>query len=88
MNTGARYTLNPRALQKWSRERLQLKFSRDGAVEAGFRYEGTTCSNLGRTLEFDYHVKLAPPSDGYRILEMQLRAGARRHRPLNSSASI
>ena len=70
LNTGAQYTLNPRALEKWSRERLRLEFSRDGGVEAGFRYEGTTCSNMGRALEYDYRVKLAPPEDHYRILEM------------------
>jgi hypothetical protein len=71
LGTGAQYTINPRALEKWSRERLRLEFSRDGAVEAGFRYEGTTCSNMGRALEFDYRVKLARPEDRYRILEMQ-----------------
>jgi len=70
LTAGARYTINPRALGKWSRERLQLEFSRDGAVEARFRYDGTTCSNMGRPLEFDYRVRLAPPADQYRILEM------------------
>jgi len=70
LDAHARYTINPRALEKWSRERLRLEFSRDGAVEAGFRYEGTTCSNMGRALEFDYRVRLAPPADQYRILEM------------------
>jgi hypothetical protein len=70
LKTDARYTINPRALEKWSKERLQLDFLRDGAVEARFRYEGTTCSNMGRALEFDYRVKLAPPEDHYRILEM------------------
>ena len=39
-------------------------------VEAIFHYEGTTCSNMGRALAFDYRVKLAPPEDHYRILEM------------------
>ena len=47
-----------------------MEFSRDGGVETGFRYEGTTCLNLGRALEYDYRVKLAPPKDHYRILEM------------------
>jgi hypothetical protein len=70
LNAGARYTINPRALEKWSRERLKLEFARDGTVEAGFRYEGTTCSNMGRALEFDYRVRLAPRGDQYRILEM------------------
>jgi len=71
LDTGARYTINSRALEKWSRDRLRLEFSRDGAVVAGFRYEGTTCSNMGRALEYDYRVKLAAPADRYRILEMQ-----------------
>jgi len=70
LNTGAKYTINSRALEKWSRERLRLEFSHDGGVAAGFRYEGTTCSNMGRALEYDYRVKLAPPNDHYRILEM------------------
>jgi hypothetical protein len=70
LKTDAKYTINLRALEKWSKERLQLDFLRDGAVEARFRYEGTTCSNMGRALEFDYRVKLAPPEDHYRILEM------------------
>ena len=68
LNHNARYTVNSRALQKWSRERLQLKFSKDRSVTARFRYEGTTCSNLGQPLAFDYEVKLGPPGDGYRIL--------------------
>lgn len=67
---GAKYSVNHRALEKWSRERLRLEFSRVGDVEAVFHYEGTTCSNMGRALEYDYRVKLAPPAEGYRILEM------------------
>jgi hypothetical protein len=65
----AKYTINPRALQKWSQERLRLKFLHDGSVEAHFRYDGTTCSNMGRPLEFDYHVKLAPAKSQYTILD-------------------
>jgi hypothetical protein len=64
----ARYRLNPRALRKWSHERLELRFLDDDSVEARFRYEGTTCSNLGRPLAYDYLVKLAKPEDGYRIV--------------------
>jgi len=66
----AKYSINPRALQKWSQERLQLKILHDGSIEARFRYEGTTCSNLGRPLEYDYHVKLGTSEDGYRINEL------------------
>jgi hypothetical protein len=69
LDHNARYSINTRALQKWSQERLQLKFLADGSVAASFHYDGTTCSNLGRPLAFDYEVKLGPPDDGYRILE-------------------
>jgi len=65
----ARYSINARALRKWSQERLTLKRLPDGAVEAHFRYDGTTCSNMGQPLEFHYHIKLSPPADGYRITE-------------------
>ena len=88
LNSNAKYSINPRALEKWANERLQLESTGDGSIEARFRYEGTTCSNMGRALEFDYRVKLAPPGDDYRILEMDLRARVRRHRPPAFNASI
>ena len=69
LNHDAKYSINLRALRKWVRERLHLKTLHDGSVEARFRYEGTTCSNLGRPLEFDYHVMLGPLEDGYKIIE-------------------
>jgi hypothetical protein len=69
LNHEAKYSINPRALQKWSRDRLQLKTLHDGSVKARFRYEGTTCSNLGRPLEFDYHLRLGTAEEGYRIIE-------------------
>jgi hypothetical protein len=70
LSQNAKYVISARALEKWSRERLQLKFLRDGSVEAKFRYEGTTCSNMGRQLEFDYFVKLASLDDDFKIAEM------------------
>lgn len=69
LNHNAKYSVNTKALQKWSQERLQLKLLHDGSVEALFRYEGTTCANLGFPLEFHYHVKLVPSEDGYTINE-------------------
>lgn len=66
---GPQYSLNLKALTKWSRERLELKDRPNGTIEARFRYEGTTCSNLGRPLEFHYRVVLGPARDGHRILE-------------------
>lgn len=62
------YSLNSRALRKWAQERLDLTQLADRRLEARFRYEGTTCSNLGRPLAFDYHVTLGAPEDGYPII--------------------
>jgi hypothetical protein len=71
LKTGIKYSVSAHALEKWSQERLQLKTLHGGMVEARFRFEGTTCSNMGRPLQFDYYVKLASPADGYRILETE-----------------
>jgi hypothetical protein len=65
----AKYSVNPRALRKWSNERLELTTQPDGSVVARFRYEGTTCTNQGLPLEFVYRVRLSPPHEGYRITE-------------------
>jgi hypothetical protein len=65
----ARYAVNLKALKRWAGERLTLEPQEDGAIEALFRYQGTTCTNLGRELEFHYRVRLAPREDGYRIIE-------------------
>ena len=64
-----KYSVNVRALQKWSQERLRLEFLPGGSVEARFRYEGTTCSNMGRALEYNYFVKLGAADDDYKIIE-------------------
>ena len=63
----ATYTVNTRALQRWKNERLSLERRADGTVDAVFRFEGTTCSNTGRRLEFVYHVTLGPREEGYPI---------------------
>ena len=63
----APYTINQKALRKWMNERLHLMHLSDGSVDARFRYSGTTCSNLGQPLEFDYAVTLGPAAEGYPI---------------------
>lgn len=63
----ASYTVNARALRKWAAERVRLEPRDNGAVEAVFRFDGTTCSNLGHPLAFDYRVSLSGPDAGYRI---------------------
>jgi hypothetical protein len=69
----AKYSINLKALRKWSQDRLHLKIRQDGSVEARFRYEGTTCSNMGRALEFDYNILLGPGREGHRIVEAVCR---------------
>lgn len=76
LDFNAKYSINSRALKKWSLERLHLKHSDDRSVEARFRYEGTTCSNLGHRLEFDYHVRLSPAHEGYKIIAMNCSPAA------------
>jgi hypothetical protein len=68
LNPAAKYLTNSRALRKWSEERLHLNILEDRSVEARFRYEGTTCSNMGHALEFDYHVKLSPSTENYKVV--------------------
>lgn len=72
----ANYTTNPRALRKWSRERVRLVPRADGTVAASFRFDGTTCSNQGRPLAYDYTVTLSAPADGYTIVEADCRPAA------------
>ena len=66
----AKYSVAARALRKWSEERLELRVLPDHSVEARFRYSGTTCSNLGRPLEYDHCLKLESAEAGYKIVEM------------------
>src|SRR5690606_32409686 len=63
------YTVARRALGKWADQRLRLTPRADGGVEAVFRFEGSTCSNMGHPLAFDYRVTLSPAADGHRILD-------------------
>ncbi len=67
------YTVNLRALRKWAQERVRIDRRTDGAIEARFRFDGTTCSNLGRPLAFDYEVALSSPADGYTVLRADCR---------------
>jgi hypothetical protein len=66
-----RYSANAKALRRWAAERLSLNVREDGAIEAVFRYEGTTCTNMGRPLRFDYSVTLGPREDGFPIREQR-----------------
>jgi hypothetical protein len=67
LSADARYTVGAKALARWRRERLTLETRQDGTIAAVFRYEGTTCTNMGRPLQFHYHVTLGRREDGYPI---------------------
>lgn len=71
LDENARYSVNRKALKRWADERLAMNIHKDGSVEAVFRYDGTTCTNMGRPLTFYYNVKLGPHAEGYPIREQR-----------------
>jgi len=71
LTLGASYTVNAKALRRWMSERLTMLPNADGTTTALFRYEGTTCSNMGRAFEFHYTVTLGPRQGGYIVLEQR-----------------
>jgi hypothetical protein len=72
----AAYSVNARALKRWAAERLSIETCEDGSVDAVFRYDGTTCNNMGRPLTFLYSVKLGPRAEGYPIREQRCAPAA------------
>ncbi len=80
LDRSAAYTVNHKALRRWAAERLTLTARADGSTDALFRYEGTTCSNMGHPLRFDYHVQLGPRARRVSDPRPALRAGRRRYR--------
>lgn len=69
--TQSSYSVNAKALRRWASERLTLERCEDGTIDARFRYDGTTCTNMGRPLAFDYFVKLGRGEQGYPIREQR-----------------
>lgn len=70
------YATNLKALKRWAAERLSIEAQPDGLIHARFRYDGTTCTNMGRALEFEYRVKLGPREQGYPICEERCEPAA------------
>lgn len=70
LTQGARYSVSADVLQRWARQRLAVHVLDDGAVEARFRYDGTTCSNMGRPLAFEYRMRVGPPEGGYVVTDL------------------
>ena len=73
LNADAKYSVNIKALQKWSDERLEINISEDGSISAKFRYNGTTCSNLGHELVFDYIIELGSEEEGFKIKSVECK---------------
>jgi len=71
LDANAKYTISLKALEKWSKERLKIIKLADNSFEAKFKYEGTTCSNLGHALEFEYKIKLSSAAENYKILSLK-----------------
>jgi hypothetical protein len=71
LDRDAQYSVNRKALRRWSEERLAIRDLENGSLEAVFRYDGTTCTNMGRPLKFYYTVKLGPREEGYPIKEQR-----------------
>lgn len=71
LDADAQYSVNRKALARWAAERLSIRENEDGSLDAVFRYEGTTCTNMGRPLAFDYFVKVGPRDEGYPIREQR-----------------
>lgn len=72
----AGYSVGLKALKRWSEERLTMTTRSDGTIDAVFRYEGTTCTNMGRALKFDYRVTVGPRDEGYPIREQRCEPAA------------
>lgn len=63
------YAFAEKTLALWRRKRLQLRSTADGGVTATFRFDGSTCTNMGLPLAFVYSVDLCRELNGrYRIV--------------------
>ena len=70
----ANYAFPEKALMRWRDERLTIKAGRNKHLSAVFRWEGSTCTNQGMPLAFDYEVTMTHEplihenNAGYRIV--------------------
>ncbi len=62
------YSVPERTLERWASRRLKVTDTGDGRLHARFRFDGTTCSNMGLPLAFDFEVELARETDTHRVL--------------------
>jgi hypothetical protein len=71
LNSEVTYDYGNKALKRWHKERLTISHHENGSIKALFQLVGSTCSNMGMPLSFDYTVALSGPSEHYTITEMQ-----------------
>jgi hypothetical protein len=76
LDQDAHYSVNRKALRRWAEERLSIEEKNDGSLDAVFRYDGTTCNNMGRPLTFLYRVRLGPRAERYPIREQRCEPAA------------
>ena len=69
------YEFSLRGIRLWAETRLQLEELDNGQRCAKFKFNGSTCTNMGWPLEFEYEVVIDSAQEQYRILEMNCRAG-------------
>ncbi len=68
-NEDSSYAFSSRALEGWEKKRLELSEAGDN-LQAIFRFDGSTCTNLGLPLRFEYRVDLSrEESGGWRLEE-------------------
>ncbi len=65
----ASYAFPEKALAKWRDKRLQVTALPNNELLAKFRLDGSTCTNMGTPLAFDYKIRLKrEETGGHRIL--------------------
>ncbi len=65
------YAFPERALTRWREKRLSLTINPGGIIQAVFRTDGSTCTNMGIPLVFVYRVSLQKEADEeYRITDV------------------
>lgn len=67
------YAFAPRVLRRWAKDRLILEEDGPRQVKATFRFDGSTCSNMGRPLSFVFCAVLMEVSGEWKICSMQVR---------------
>jgi hypothetical protein len=68
-SAASNYVFSNKALSLWREKRLHLKVLSHQQLVARFRFDGTTCNNMGVPIAIDYHVSLERNSGpGYRIV--------------------